>query len=158
MGIEVGSDTPLGSIIVGVAMLVFGCVGCYFAWKGGLAANATREWQPVDAKILRARAAQTGHGEWSPDIAYEYVIDGERYQSSQVRIFTANRSSLKGARAVAHRYHATQRVIAYVDPSDHSQAVLIPGPQRAFALVVALASFALAVGGIYFIFRGVQAW
>jgi hypothetical protein len=158
MDIEVGSDTPLGSIIVGVVMLLFGCAGWYFAWKGALAASASSEWRPVDAKILRARATRNTHGEWSPDVAYEYVIDGERYESSQVRIFTANRTSLKGASAFAHRYHATQRVVAYVDPSDHSQAVLIPGPQRAFALVVASASFALAAGGTYFIFQGVQAW
>jgi hypothetical protein len=158
MGIEVGSDTPLGSIIVGLVMLLFGGAGWYFAWKGGLAASASSEWQPVDAKILRARATQNAHGDWSPDVAYEYVIAGERYESSQVRIFTANRTSLQGARAVAHRYHATQRVTAYVDPSDHMQAVLIPGPQRSFALVVVSASVALAAGGTYFIFQGVQAW
>ncbi len=158
MGIEVGSDTPLGSIIVGVGMLLFGCVGCYFAWKGGLAAKATSGWQAIDAKILRARAIENADGGWSPDVVYEYVINGKRYESSQVRIFTANPTSLKGARAVAHRYHATQRIKAYVDPSDHAQAVLIPGPQAGFALVAASASVALAAGGTYFIFQGVQAW
>jgi Protein of unknown function (DUF3592) len=86
MGIEVGSDTPLGSIIVGAVMLLFGGAGWYFAWKGSLAASASSQWQPVDAKILRARATQDAHGDWSPDIAYEYVIAGERYESSQVRI------------------------------------------------------------------------
>ena len=158
MGIEVGSDTPLGSIIVGVVMLLFGGAGGYFAWKGSLAASASSEWQPVDAKILRARATRNAHGEWSPDIAYEYVVAGERYESSQVRIFTANRTSLQGARAVAHRYHATQRVTAYVDPSDPTQAVLIPGPQRGFALMVASASVLLVAGGTYFIFHSLQAW
>ena len=158
MGIEVGSDTPLGSIIVGAVMFLFGCAGWYFAWKGKLAASASSKWQPVDAKILRTKATQNADGDWSPDVVYEYAIAGERYESSQIRIFAANRTSLQGARAIAHRYHATQRVAAYVDPSDHAQAVLIPGPQRAFALVVASASVVLAAGGTYFIFQGLQAW
>lgn len=158
MGIEISADTPIGSIIVGVAMLVFACVGWYAAWKGRRTANSTSHWLPVDAKILRARATQDSDGNWSPDIAYEYVIEGVCYESSRVRIFAANRASLTGARAAAHRYYATQRVTAYVNPADHSQAVLSPGPQTGFAVVVAVASLGIAASGVYFLFQGIRAY
>ena len=158
MGIEVGSDTPLDSLIAGATMLLFGCAGCYFAWKGSLTASATSKWRPVDAKILRARAVQKDDGDWKPDIAYEYVIDGERYESSQVRVFEAYLDSLEGARKFAHQYFATQQVTAWVDPSDHTQAVLVQGPQRVFAFVVAALSIAFGAAGTHLIFQGIQAW
>ncbi|MGZ4808755.1 MAG: DUF3592 domain-containing protein [Thermoanaerobaculia bacterium] len=85
-------------------------------------------------------------------------MDGERYESSHIRVFTAYWTSLNGARRVANRYYATQQVTAYVDPSDRTQAVLIRGPQMRFVLVVASASVVLAAAGAYFFVHGVQAW
>jgi hypothetical protein len=50
---------------------------------------------------------------------------------------------------MAHRYVATQQVVAYVNPIDHSQAVLIPGRQPVTALTVVLIGLLFIAGGAY---------
>jgi hypothetical protein len=144
MSFELSLDSPLTAIL----LVGIGAFALFVSWRYSRIAAQTPSWIQVHAVILRARAKESGDG-YVPDIAYRYTIDGKEYESSQVSIFFVYSTSLEGVRRKAHRYVATQQVIAYVNPTDHSQAVLVPGPQNVEALVFAAAGLLFMAAGAY---------
>jgi Protein of unknown function (DUF3592) len=144
MSIEFSLGSPLGALLC----TAFGGLVIYLSWRYSRVARKTSGWTPVPATILRARAREKGD-EYEPDIAYRYAIEGKEYESSQVSIFFFYATSLEGARRKAHKYFATQQVVAYVDPADHSQAVLIPGAQPYEALALCILGLLFLAAGVY---------
>jgi hypothetical protein len=130
-----------------LALAGMGCYLLYWSWRGARVARETSRWTPVTSTILRARAKVKDDG-YEPDIAYRYTIGGKDYESSQVSIFFAHGTTLEAVRRKAHKYSATQRVIAYVNPANHAEAVLEPGPQPFHAAVAFMIGLLfIAIGG-----------
>ncbi|HYK00165.1 MAG TPA: DUF3592 domain-containing protein [Thermoanaerobaculia bacterium] len=148
MSFEFSVASPFALLVFSLVLSVMGCFLIYWSWRHSRIARETSGWTPVPATILRARAKERAEG-YEPDIAYHYAIGGKEYESSQVSIINFYGTSLEGARRKAHRYVATQRVIAYVNPADHSQAVLIPGAQPIEASILFILGLLFAAGGAY---------
>jgi hypothetical protein len=152
MSFEFSLDSPFALLGFSLGLSVMGCFLIYWSWRYSRVARETSGWTPVSATILRARAREKEREEeYEPDIAYRYAIGGKEYESSQVSIFYFYGTSLEAARRKAHRYSATQRVVAYVNPADHSQAVLIPGAQPIAALVLFVLGLLFVVVGGYLV-------
>lgn len=148
MGIEFSIDSLFTWLVFSLALMIMGGFLIHWSWRHSRVARATSGWTPVPATILRARAKEQENG-YEPDIAYRYAIGGKEYESSQVSIISVYGTSLEAARRKAHRYVANQRVVAYVNPADHSQAVLIPGAQPFAASILFLLGLLFAIGGGY---------
>jgi len=111
-------------------------------------ASATSSWFPVTAKILRSRVVRDGKY-YAPEVSYRYTVDGTEYESSQLRIVTFSSTVRSPAVDVVSRYPPTSCATAYVDPLNHQEAVLEPGPQPLAALGFIASGLLFLAFGVY---------
>ncbi len=114
-------------ILVGLALIVFGMRSVRYAAR-------SRSWTPTAGKVLasgvrRTVSTSTSSGtttrttSYSPEIAYEYNADGQRYVSTQLTT-GAQPSDYASAEKKAAEYPIGKLVTVYYDPSDPQQATL----------------------------------
>ena len=132
---------PALSIVGGVFSILSGIHA--YRW-----AIATSSWLPVPAKILRSRVVWDGRY-YAPEVAYRYTVDGREYESPQLRIVSFSSNIRSVALGVVSRYPATSSATAYVDPANHEEAVLEPGPQPLAALGFLATGIVLLGFGVY---------
>ena len=87
----------------------------------------SRSWIPVSATIVQSEV--TSHGDqYYPRIEYKYAIDGKKYKCRRIRINESwNFSFASQAEEVIRSYKISARVTAYVNPENHTEAILEPG-------------------------------
>jgi hypothetical protein len=102
------------------------------------------------ATVLEA-SVLSDDGSYVPHVRYKYAIDASTYESTCIALLQAGSSFRHVAQAVVQRYPPSSQIVAYVDPLDHSRAVLQPGRQ-VFApvlfLIVGFVLLALGVDGL----------
>lgn len=93
--------------------------------------------------ITESRIYHTGvRGGWSFSITYEYVVDGEKYDSDRVHFGYQASSDISYAQGFVNKYPVGETVSVYYDPDDLSQAVLEP-EIKWFGLLYYLAGYLL---------------
>jgi len=89
----------------------------------------TSKWQAEDAKILDTGVVYetVGCGEWCyhPTIFFEWQIDGETHKSTSYSKKYVNFYASGAAHQWLEDYPVGSNTTAYVNPNDHSDAVLI---------------------------------
>lgn len=122
------------------ALIGFGCLA--YAWLAANRARASLEWRPAQARILRSHVAvqqdsmarseynrsptRTPVTYYSPDVEYEYGVQGTTYRSNSVFVVNASRGKTDAEATVA-RYPAGGCATAWVDPRNPNRAVLERG-------------------------------
>ena len=112
----------IGAIIVGAVV----AIGSVLAERRSR--RAATEWIPTPAKVLRTGARRSNEV-WLPEVWYRYVIDGAEYESANLSGIETGWSSRRSALRRARVYKPTEQVTVYVNPNDHKEAFLQPGPQ-----------------------------
>lgn len=115
-----------------LGFLSFGGIS-YWTWTE---AEAQKNFVPVEATILESRVHQflksstsssrssTSTTHYEARVRYTYEIEGEQYESDAIGFLSGSSSDPSGARETVARYPNGATVEAYVDPQDHSDAVL----------------------------------
>lgn len=92
--------------------------------------------------------ASARRSDYTPDVRYEYVVDGVTYEHDRVRANT-NPLDRRGGTVLLGEYHDGAEVTVHYDPEDPERAVLVPpeGEQSWLLLVAAglLVAFGAAV-------------
>jgi hypothetical protein len=132
------------AIAGGAPVVLMGGYGLWEAWK-------TLGWAAVEGRILRATATLNSASElsdsFSPDISYEYVVDGAVHRGTRVRagVRTFHPAHSTAADALgAYRTGASCRV--HYDPSNPSQAVLRQGATFMHFVMPVLGALLMAAG------------
>jgi hypothetical protein len=90
--------------------------------------QASLGWHSVRGQVLKSRVEVSG-GEYTsvtPYVLYEYQVNGQLYQGTQIRAgdkFMRSGSS-RDAYATVDRYPAGAQVTVYYDPANPSEAAL----------------------------------
>ena len=143
-----GATTVIGGAVillgVGVGILYF--VG----WPGYQEAKESVRWPRVTGTILSSKVVRNlgqGRGTYSPNISYSYVVDGKKFQSSQ--IFVGGHFG-SGFSHYAHRYvkkyPVGKGVMVRYSLKENSKSALEPGVKIQHYI-------SLGVGGV-FVFAG----
>jgi hypothetical protein len=85
--------------------------------------RSKREWARVQAIVLESEARPTGEG-YYPHVRYRYEFGGRTYESNEIRSWVSEASRAGPARKTAARYPVGMGVMAYVNPSNPSEALL----------------------------------
>lgn len=120
-------------------LTILGVLGAAFIVNDYARARASVAWPGYDGVILSQR-------EDGDALRYVYSVEGHSYEGTRLKFFTANFSS-----KTFPEFGPGETVRVYVDPKDHSVAVLQPGGGGAFFAVASLicgAAVFFGVGGI----------
>ena len=121
----------------------FGLVGRWLFRRS----SSTSSWLPVPATVLDA-SVLSDDGSYVPHVRYKYAIDGGTYESTCIALIQAGSSFRHLAQAVVQRYPPSSQIVAYVDPLNHSRAVLQPGRQLFAPVLLLLVGFILLALGV----------
>jgi hypothetical protein len=119
-----------------------------------------RKWRSVPVKILSSTIVET-EGEdgplYSPEIRYEYTVDGTRRESDRISLFPKWSSSVRErSQKVIADFPTGRECSGWAHPSNLDKAVLNPEtfPPRVLRL-----GFIILVGsGVFLILGGALAW
>ncbi len=155
------SAIAVGTFFV-VLCCLFSVLFVLLAINAGVRAERTRDWLPVEGRILSTGIAielvqdeaQAGDFEsyeraYRPYVIYEYAVDGVARRGRTVARDTDNLPcNDRYALGLVERYPVDGVVAVHHDPADPARAVLEPGPSRATlpticVLLVMAALFAL---------------
>ncbi len=132
--------------VVSIGLIAGGLVAIVFGFRQIGRARRSAQWIPVPAKILRVGIVRKRRL-FVPDIWYRYTIDGQDYESNQVTLISVSTNIRSVAEHMVARYQPTQQLIAYVDPTNHKEAILEPGPQDFAGIAVIAIGLLLAASG-----------
>lgn len=122
------------------ALAVFGVAGGGFFVHDYARARASASWPAVEGIVLSQLEEEKAR------VRYVYSIGGRSYESTRERVFLAG-----FFRIAAREYRPGESVTVYVNPQDHSYAVLEPSSAgTAFILCSLLSGLAVffGVGGV----------
>ena len=107
-------------------------------------------WTQVDGVIISSEVNLQEDGElYSPDIAYEYTINGSKHAGTKVKAYLMRYNWPGPAKRLCERYRTGAAVKVYVDPNNPSNAVLEPGiDSRAFATGMGAGACLVFVGAL----------
>ena len=120
---------PVVLLVAGVIDLMialgFHLFVAHFRKKGNV---IRRKWRPVPVKILSSRLIETQGDEstlYSPEIRYEYTVDGTRYESDRISIFPKWSSSQREHhRKVVAEFPRGRECSGWVNPWNLKESVL----------------------------------
>lgn len=134
-------------IIIGLALMGFGGY-MYLEHQSQVQDFEQTEATIISSDVEEDRGIDTDDVQYYPEISYEYTVDGERYQNSNVFPGEGIGKSAN-AQSVVNNHPAGAEVTAYYNPDDPSESFLIKsGPPW----IRILASIAV---GILFILGGI---
>lgn len=123
-----------------ICLAIIGVIAGGFFVRDYARARASAAWPVVDGVVLSDLEGDHAR------LRYVYLIDGESYESSRERVFSARflKSSVRD-------YAPGETIEVYVDPEDHAFSVLQPGGAGAafifFSVLSGLCVF-FGVGGV----------
>jgi hypothetical protein len=106
----------------GLAVLIYGI---------GLVrdARACAHWPKVEGRVTSAEAQvvakEKNKTTYAPNVAYTYVVDGKRYESSRLTLVPRNYVGLQQVQAVLAAYPVHGTVSVFYDPRDPANCVLV---------------------------------
>jgi hypothetical protein len=109
----------------------------------------SKNWPIAEGRVVVSRITKWKNPEgdyFSPDILYEYKVDGILYSSSKLALLdsidtTTEQISLKKTMDVVSRYPIGQTVQVYYKPENPNFAVLEPGPRTGHWVMLGVGAF-----------------
>ena len=92
-------------------------------------ARAIENWPSAEAEIAYSKLIDTSDSEsnsWEVEISYRYRVGGIDFENSSIHPGYSS-SSADGHRGLYQKLSESKRVLAYYNPSDHSESYLITG-------------------------------
>jgi len=105
--------------------------------------DATTAGTVLESDLDADASAQCG--DYTPDVRYEYVVDGVTYEHDRVR-GNANALDRRGGTVLLGEYHDDADVTVHYDPDDPERAVLVPPEGGGSWLVLVVAGLLVALG------------
>lgn len=134
-------------------LVVFGAVGIGLGiWGWGVLTNArvSEGWPTVEGRVVRSEVDHStdaeGGDSYTPEIEYEYTVDGLEYENNRVRFGENSYSSRRRAEEETGRYPVGRRVEVYYEPGDPDNSVLEPGATLGSYLGVVMGAMFLGIG------------
>lgn len=153
-----GSTFALTAVLVTVPVLVVIVVLLFVIARGRRSAEAVKSWSQTTGHILQSyvgRRSSNHSSAYYAEILYEYVVDGRRYQSTQVR---PGIEIGFGARSIPQqmvdRFPVGATVPVFFDPTNPTQSVLEQTPSSGnkvlmFAIFLIIASLGCSAAFIF---------
>jgi hypothetical protein len=139
------------AVLLGAAFIVAG-LRVYFLGR------QARSWLPAPGVVLTSRVVPAAEGQHQPLISYRYTFSGTVFESNRVR-FIQHSSSLRGpAEAVVARFRPTQQIIAFVNPTHPSEALLERDPQLSSVLLFMVAGAGALAFGLFRLLSAIGWW
>jgi hypothetical protein len=113
-------------VFVVIGGLIFGLAFVRPLWRSH---EAIKSWRQVPCTVVSSRVASHRGNKsttYSPDILYQYTIDGRQYRSNRYGFFAGSSSGYQGKAEIVGRFPRGLQTRCYVDPADPTQAVLQP--------------------------------
>ena len=109
-------------LLAGTALLLYSLSS---VWTG----YQSKSWPTAKGQILVRELRRSGDSALDklPHIEYRYVVDGKSYQSQRIRFGGYSPDQGEGEE-VLEKFSSDEVTVCY-SSTDHSQAVLEPGPQ-----------------------------
>jgi hypothetical protein len=109
----------------------------------------SQRWNAVPALVLSSELQPTVCAPAQPEIRYSYSVGSAQYVSNHIwpgkTLAYMPELSVQSSRSVLARFPQKRITTAYVNPSDPSDVVLIPGPRKAW-IWMGIFAFFLSVG------------
>ena len=143
------------AILLAAAYFTFAALGAYLnQWKAHSSFAAVRA-TIVEVSIGSSGGTGSAQGEsFSPHIVYRYTVDGKAYESDRYFYAGDGWRDAAEAQAVTARFPVGSHVLAYVDESEPSQAVLDRSKPALGILLFLLPFTAVGVGALAYGLRG----
>jgi hypothetical protein len=127
---------------------------------GNKADAIRRKWRAVPMKILSSTIVETQGEEgplYSPNVRYEYTVDGVRREGDRISLFPKWSSSVRErSRKVVLEYPRDRECTGWLNPSNPDESVLNPEAVPPFFVLLI---FLILVGsGVVMIVAGVVMW
>lgn len=125
-------QSPLGTLIISVVFFVAGLMAYQHLTKPiAEEAEAAKNWPTAEGKITFSELNRTRNNEgadmYSAMVEYDYVVDGNKYNSSGIKTLDGSTSSKSSVKKQLRKYARGTRVTVYYDPEYPDIAVLEPG-------------------------------
>lgn len=128
-------------LLISLFFVLGAAVFAYSAWSYYLAYQSAA-WPEVQGTVVRDECRIAGNATSDHHVFYQYTVYGVRYESD--REYFGLRIATRGCVAP---FSEGERIRVFYDPTQPSEAVLMPGSWRqpAFGTMVGLAFMAFAV-------------
>lgn len=139
------------TLLLALGGLAFLAVG----WRIRRADITSASWLPVSAAVLSSDIIPQ-EGGFTPSVSYRYTIGGQTLVCSDIALTLVSTSSEASARAAASRYPVGSTVTAFINPKNHSQAILEPSLNSPLAIAFLAAGLLLLCMSLYRVLASVQ--
>jgi len=134
--------------------IIFALVGAaiffFFALPPLQYANSSKSWPTVQGTVTRSEIdvwSSDGRTHYEPKIAYNYIVDGKKYTSSQIKAGDpAPDNNVTNAKRLQAEYPVDSEVTVYYDPELPESAALQPGSNGIDYLPAAMCGIFFFVG------------
>lgn len=143
-----GNTTNLVMAVTIVPFAIIALIMLLVVLRNGARVRASRNWDSTTGRVLYSgigsRRSTGSSGSTSttyyPQVAYEYEVRGQRYQSQRLSFGTVGYGSHRTAETKAAQYIVGAPVEVFFDPANPDQAVLErrSGTNKALVFAVAL--------------------
>lgn len=148
-----GGSGLLGGLVAGT-LLALGGWFCAFSIGKPLheRAAASTAWPVAEGRIMKsqlARSRDKGTTMYSADVAYEYTVDGRRFEGDAIWMGDGYRSSDAAEfRRAVDRYPVGRVVQVHYDPAAPDSSVLEPGATWSSGMLYFMGLGVLALGSV----------
>ncbi len=102
-----------------------------------------------ESKTQGTRISAANYEVYTPDLEYEYVINGEAYRSNRLYTYTTTYRTEAKAQSILSKYPKQRKVMVYYNPDKPAIAVLEPGIHDYATYLVLGVSFCIGVFGLF---------
>jgi hypothetical protein len=145
-------------VLLGLSLVLMGCGGTGWLWYTYQKAEETRHWQSVEAVVISSQMLTDRPTPHSPlyyraEVHYRYTVDDKTYTGTRLG---ADGPSNKTDRALENvkNFAVGKTVTCYVDPADHTKAILKHAPDYGiysiwFPLLFVVGGFGMIVSAFF---------
>lgn len=129
---------------IGVTLMLLYGHAVWLGWRSAQWVEVTGVVE--ESRLVETRSVRTTNLSYRPEVIYEYTMNGEMQRGTRVDFAgsaTVDRDFVEGE--LRTRYAPGAAVAVFVDPSDATQSVLMPGVPDKAAIFVGLGAALLAV-------------
>jgi hypothetical protein len=123
---------PVGAIIIGIIMVIGGYLLAFHVGRPAMQkAEASEGWPTVTGVVTHSEVARDHDPDgtmYSPDVEYEYTVDGEDYVGNTITVGAKVSTNVaSGAQKKVNEYPEGREVEVHYDPDEPAESCLEPG-------------------------------